>query len=261
MADAYNLRNVHFGYETKPIITAMDLSLSTGELTAIVGPNGSGKSTLLDIMAGYHQPWSGTVELFGSELETYPQRKLSRLAAMAPQEFGFRFPFTVREAVLMGRHPHIPRFSAPSPEDMEHVNAALRVMDLTGFENRPVPELSGGERQRTIMARTLAQQAPVMLLDEPTSNMDIRHALFTLRELKRLTSEESRTVITVLHDLNLAAAHADRIVLLRDGAVYSRGTVAETLTPENLRDVFGVHCAVKRDDFTDSLSVTYRLEQ
>ncbi|WP_147822103.1 ABC transporter ATP-binding protein [Salidesulfovibrio onnuriiensis] len=260
MADAYRLANVAFGYGETPVIKDLDLTISRGALTAVVGPNGSGKSTLLDIMAGFRRPQAGRVELLGKSLTDLGQRELARLTAMAPQEFGFTFPFTVREAVLMGRHPHIPRFSTPSEQDKTHVEAALEIMDLEKMAGRSVSELSGGERQRTVLARTLAQQAPVMLLDEPTSSMDIRHALATMRELKRLAGEEGRTVITVLHDLNLAASFADHVVLLRGGAVLAQGPMRETLTPENVRAVFGVDCAVRWDNFAGSLSVTYRLE-
>ncbi len=260
VAEAYTLRNIHFGYNGKTVITGLDLNITEGKLTAIVGPNGSGKSTLLDLMAGYREPQSGSVELLGRNIRNYGQLELSRTTAMAPQEFGFKFPFTVCEAVLMGRHPHVPRFSAPSKQDRAHADAALKIMDLTPLASRSVAALSGGERQRTVIARTLAQQTPVILLDEPTSSMDIRHALVALREFRRLAVEKKHTVVAVLHDLNLAASFADEIVLLRNGDVHATGAVKETLTPDNVRAVFGVHCNVRWDDFANHLSVSYRLE-
>lgn len=260
MADAYTLFEVSFGYTALPVLSRLDLSIASGKLTAVVGPNGSGKSTLLDLLAGYRSPQTGRIRFGDRRISDYPQMELARLIAVAPQEFGFKFPFTLREAVLMGRHPHVPRFSTPSAQDQDVVDMALQAMDLNALAHRPVSELSGGERQRTVMARTLAQQAPVLLLDEPTSSMDIRHALTLLQELKRLAGQEERTVIAVLHDLNLAASFADEIVLLKDGVVHAQGPVADSLTPENVRSVFGVGCAVRWDTFAGSLSVSYRME-
>lgn len=260
MAETYVLAGVEFAYDRKQVIRGLDLTVSSGRLTAVVGPNGSGKSTLLDLMAGFREPTAGSVRLLEKGIADYGQQELSRTLAMAPQDYRFKFPFTVCEAVLMGRHPHIPRFSAPTAEDRERVDAALRVMDLEPLANRPLSELSGGERQRTVLARTLAQQTPVLLLDEPTSSLDIRHTLAALHEFRRLAADEGRTVVLVAHDLNLAASFADELVLLSAGSVHARGDVRETLTPDNVRTVFGVECSVHWNSFTDSLSVAYRLE-
>ena len=241
MADVtWELHGLRFSHGREPVLRGIDLTFDPGHLYGVVGPNGSGKSTLLNLMAGHLKPGAGRVLLNGIPVHTLPPAVLAPLAAMVPQNGRFTFPFTVSEAVLMGRHPHIPRFSRPSEKDLDAVRGALEAMDMAHLAHRPLDELSGGERQRCMVARSLAQATPTLLLDEPTSSMDIRHGLAAMAELVRLVREENRTVIAVLHDLNLAASHCDRIVMLDRGAVHATGGVAEVLTPEAIRTVFGV---------------------
>lgn len=160
------------------------------------------------------------------------------------QEFDFNFPFTVRESILMGRHPHIPRFSRATDHDLAVVALAMEATDTTKLADRVLADLSGGEKQRTMFARALAQTTPALLLDEPTSSMDIHHALGAMTELKRLAHEENKTVITILHDLNLAAQFCDRIVMLKLGQTYAAGNTEEVLTAETVSDVFAVRAEV-----------------
>jgi iron complex transport system ATP-binding protein len=240
----YDIRGLSFGYSDTCILNDLDLTFEPGTLTAIVGPNGSGKSTLLDLMSGHHAPTAGTVHICGKPVSSYNPVELARLTALVPQEFDFNFPFTVREAVLMGRHPHIPRFSHPSAHDMALVDMAMKMTDIAFLGDRILAELSGGEKQRTIFARALAQDTPALLLDEPTSSMDICHALKSMTELKKLTREKERTVVTILHDLNLAAGFCDRIVMLKHGRIHAWGNAAETITAKTISNVFGVHAEV-----------------
>ena len=241
MADVtWELQDLHFSHGREPVLRGMNLAFEPGHLYGVIGPNGSGKSTLLNLMAGHLKPSGGSVLLNGIPVHTLPPAVLAPLAAMVPQSGRFTFPFTVSEAALMGRHPHIPRFSRPSEHDLGAVRAALEIMDMAHLAHRSLDELSGGERQRCMVARCLAQATPGLLLDEPTSSMDIRHGLAAMAELVRLVRDENRTVIAVLHDLNLAAAHCDRIVMLDRGTVHATGDVAEILTPAAIREVFGV---------------------
>lgn len=233
-----------FGYTDTPVLRGIDLRFEPGMVHAIVGPNGSGKSTLLDLLSGHRLPTSGIVSINDIPVDAIRPRSLARLCALVPQELDMDFPFTVAETVLMGRHPHIPRFARPNAADRDIVSECTAAMDLGALEHRTLADLSGGERQRTAVARGLAQATPIILLDEPTSSMDIRHALATMTELVRLARAEHRTVITVLHDLNLAAAFCDRIVMLDSGSVHASGTVAETLTPETIETVFKVRATV-----------------
>lgn len=255
----YDIKKMCFGYGNTRILHDLDLTFRPGTLHAIVGPNGSGKSTLLDLMSGHLAPTSGNVEINDTPVGDHSSPELARLVALVPQEFDFNFPFSVLDAVLMGRHPHIPRFSHPSDEDMSLVDTALKKTDTAHLADRVLAELSGGEKQRTVFARALAQNTPALLLDEPTASMDIRHALAAMTELKRLAHKKNRTVVTVLHDLNLAAEFCDRIIMLNKGRIHAQGTAAETLTTDTILDVFGVHA-----DFIDTpngLHISYGIKE
>ncbi|MGE4423371.1 MAG: ABC transporter ATP-binding protein [Pseudodesulfovibrio sp.] len=245
---AFVLRDLGFAYGETPVLEHLDLTLDPGMVHGVVGPNGSGKSTLLGLLAGLLAPGSGTARLNGEDVSACPPARLARLCALVSQDQTLRFPFTVAETVLMGRHPHIPRFSRPAPHDRERVEQALAAMDLTGLRHRAVADLSGGERQRTAVARGLAQDTPALLLDEPTSAMDIRHAMAAMDELARL-ARAGRTVVAVLHDLNLAARYCDNLVMLDKGAVHAYGNVSRTLTPDNIHAVFGVRAAVLETEY------------
>ncbi len=253
----YATHGLSFGYSETAVIKDLNLSFEPGKLHAILGPNGSGKSTLLDILTGHHQPTSGSVTLNKIPVSNRAPADLARMTAMVPQEFDFNFPFTVFDAVLMGRHPHIPRFARPSKEDIAIVQRAMDTMDISRLADRSLSELSGGEKQRTVFARALAQTTPCLLLDEPTSSMDIRHALAALSELRRLAHESGRTIITVLHDLNLAAAYGDTLTILQNGRLHAHGTASETLTPATIHEVFGVTAMVTKTQDMSYPVITY----
>lgn len=249
MADAaFRVTGVGFSYGNTTVFKGLDLNIPKGKFTALLGANGSGKTTLLHLLDGTEKPASGTITCSGRPVADIPRQELARLVAAAPQEYSFSFPFSVREAVLMGRHPHMPRFASATKADLGIVDQSIEAMNLTSLAGRPVTDLSGGEKQRTVVARTLAQQSDIMLLDEPTSSMDIKHALHTLELLRQLVEDDEKTVIAVLHDLNLAAAFADHMVILRQGDVLEQGAVTEVLTPGTIYDAFGVHCSVEHGE-------------
>lgn len=254
----YSLDSIRFGYGDKDVLRDIDLTFEPGQFHAIVGPNGSGKSTLLDAMAGHHTPQSGSIRIDDQAISTLSASQLARRIAMVPQQFDFNFPFTVFEAVLMGRHPHIPRFSRPTQADLDIVQNALETTGLTALASRSIAELSGGEKQRTVFARALAQNTPCLLLDEPTSSMDIRHALSAMSE-SRKRARQGHTVIAVLHDLTLAATFSDQISILDQGQVFMSGRPDEVLTPETIHAVFGVPVVVERHE--KSLFINYVSEE
>lgn len=239
-----SLSNITFGFADTTILHDLNITFEPGKLHAIIGPNGSGKSTLLDIMAGHQSPWSGSVSISDKPLKDFSPTSLAKEVATVPQEFNFNFPFPVLDAILMGRHPYIPRFSRPSEDDMAIVRSAMQTMDLTDLEHRAMSDLSGGEKQRTVFARALAQSTPYLLLDEPTSSMDIRHALAAMEELRTLAHTKGRTIVTILHDLNLAAAFCDEIAILHKGRLHTQGPATTALTPDTIMAVFSVQAEV-----------------
>ncbi|CAO0820942.1 iron complex transport system ATP-binding protein [Desulfarculales bacterium] len=253
----YQISGLGFAYSGPPVLTDLNLEILPGRFYGIVGPNGCGKTTLLDLMVGERRPQTGSINFLGQELASYPRRVLAKNLALVPQEMPLRFPFTVSEAVLMGRHPHIPRFAAPSQTDLDMVERALEQLALTALAGHLVTELSGGEHQRVVPARALAQDTPVLLMDEPTSHLDINHALAVLRVAETRMRKEGRTVLAVMHDLNLAAAFCDHLVFIKDGRLHAAGPTAEVLKSDSLQEVFGVRARVAWDDFAGSRVVVF----
>jgi len=219
--------------QQREILHGISLAFEPGTVTALVGPNGAGKSTLLAVAAGDLRADVGEVSLLGKPLASYKAGPLARERAVMPQEHGVRFAFSVEEVVAMGRLPHPPD---PRVDDAQ-VEAAIDAAELQALRLREVQQLSGGESARTTFARVLAQDTPLMLLDEPTAALDLRHQERTLRSV-RACAEAGACVIVVLHDLNLAAGYADRIVLLEQGRVAADGTPLQVLTEDNLQRVY-----------------------
>jgi len=223
------------------------LTVRSGAFFGIVGPNGSGKSTLLHALSRALSPAEGRVLLDGSDLYAdLKARDAAQSLAVMPQETAVSLDFTVREVVRMGRAPHLPRrpFASETAADERVVTEALAAVGLTDLAGRIVPTLSGGERQRVLLARALAQQPDILLLDEPTSHLDLRHQSETLALAHSLAHTQKKAVLAVLHDVNLAAAWCDEIVLVSEGRIAAQGTPAEALTPETLLKVYGLRVRV-----------------
>jgi len=247
-----------FGYPGAQLLFQdLTLAFPRGAFTAVVGPNGSGKSTLLHLLTGAVRPSTGRVRVLGADLSSLAGRELARRVAVVPQDFFIHFPFTTREVVMMGRHAHVGRFGSPGAADFEAVDRALAELGLEDMAEAPVTRLSGGERQRVVVARALAQATPVLLLDEATSNLDIHHALDILGRIRRRVREEGTTVIAVMHDLNLAAAYADRCAFLNRGRVAEEGTTGDVFRADAIRRVFGVDARVTRDPGNGALQATF----
>lgn len=243
------------GYEARPVLHSVSLEVRAGELLAIVGPNGAGKSTLLRVLSGGLRPAEGAVELFGRRLAEYDRRGLARTLAVVAQENSVAFQFSVLEIVLMGRAPHLGSFHFESPHDLKIAGDALRSFDLTTLANRPIQELSGGERKRVFLARALAQEPRLVLLDEPTAFLDLRHVAEIFGCFRKLRAERGLAVIATMHDLNAAALYADRILMLDRGAIASYGSPAEVLEPAKLRAVYGVEVEVGKNPVTGTVIV------
>ena len=220
--------------------TASTCTVGEGEIVALVGPNGSGKSTLLRALGRILKPKGGAVMLEGRSLAGLPTREVAQKLALLPQGPTLSNDLTVAELVWMGRSPHQGWFGLPSSGDKEAVDWAARETSITPLLQRNVSDLSGGERQRVWLAMALAQQPRLLLLDEPTTFLDLAHQLELLDLVRYLNAEHGLTVVMVLHDLNQAARYANRVVVLHEGAVYAEGAPADVLTPETLRAVFGI---------------------
>lgn len=227
------------------VLDAVSLSAHPGELLAVVGPNGAGKSTLLGVMAGDLRPDAGTVALGGVPLGSLGARALARRRAVLAQEHAMEFPFTGREVVQMGRSPHRGLRAGRDPGGPAAVDTALRDADARHLAPRRVPEMSVGERSRVAFARVLAQECPVVLLDEPTAALDLLHQQAVMATARRLAAAGA-VVVAIVHDLNLAAAHADRVAVLRDGRLEVCASPGLALTEAVVSRVFGLPVTVLR---------------
>lgn len=244
-----SVENLSLGYSGRTVVKNVSLEIDAGEMVAIVGPNGSGKSTLLRGMSRLQKPESGRVLLGETDIRAIGAREVARLLAVLPQAPDAGADLTVRELVWRGRYPHQGVLQRATKPDYEAVDWAMHAADVVAFAERPLGELSGGERQRAWIALALAQQPKVLLLDEPTSFLDIAHQVEVMHLLRRL-NHEGMTVVTVLHDLVLAGRHADRIIAIRDGRVEFDGPPREVLEPRALERVFNVPMMVLQDPET-----------
>jgi iron complex transport system ATP-binding protein len=238
--------NVTFGYRGAPVFREVSFAVGAGELVALCGPNGAGKSTLLRLLLGLHAPAAGQVTLAGTPLRALSRRQIARQAALLPQDAPADVPLSVREAVALGRLPHLGRLQPETAGDVDAVERALVATDTAALAERPLTELSGGERHRVHLARALAQEAPLLLLDEPIAGLDIAHQLAAM-DLLRASADAGHAVIVALHDLALAARRCDRILLLAGGALCADAPPAAVFTRETLARVFGVRADVRLD--------------
>jgi iron complex transport system ATP-binding protein len=235
-------------YGGRAVLHDVGMTLAAGELVGLIGPNGAGKSTLVRLLAGVTASQAGDIRLDGRSLGAYGRRELARAIAFVPQDPRIEFPFTVLEVVLMGRTPYLTGLGFASVVDVALARAALAQLELGGFEARDLDSLSGGERQRVFLARALVQDPQVLLLDEPTTHLDLRHQATILEVVRARVRTGGLAAVAVLHDLNLAAIACDRLVLLAGGRIAAAGAAADVLTSERLGDVFGARVRVGRLD-------------
>ncbi|MDD2629466.1 MAG: heme ABC transporter ATP-binding protein [Limnochordia bacterium] len=229
---------VSFAYDHKLVLDDISFQVSSNDFIGIIGPNGSGKSTLLKNLNRILSYQEGRVELDGVELSKIPYQQLACRMAYVGQDTQVTFAFSVEDVVLMGRHPHIRRFKGEGVSDWQVVRRVMEATRIAHLASRRITELSGGERQRVLLAKALAQEPDVLLLDEPTSHLDINHQLEFFDLLQELNTQQGLTVITVLHDLNLAALYCKKLLLLDQGSIFAFGNADEVLTRENIRAVY-----------------------
>jgi ABC-type cobalamin/Fe3+-siderophores transport system ATPase subunit len=255
---SFALQAVGFSFNGKKVVNGVSLDLAPGKFYGVVGPNGCGKTTMVDLLCRFRLPQHGQILYKGRPLAACPKRLLAREIALVPQNFYINFPFRVRDVVMMGRYPYIPRFGRPSARDANIVAEVMEATDISDMTERLVTELSGGERQRVVFARALAQDTPVLILDEATSNLDIGHAMRLLGLAARKVSQGSGTVLAVFQDINQAAAYCDHLIFMSQGSIAAHGDTRQVLTPETVRAVFGVDARVYHDDYADALHVVYK---
>lgn len=232
---------IAFSYSgNQEVLRGVSLTASKGQLTCLLGPNGSGKTTLLRCLLGLLSPQRGQILLDGRLVSEYSTRKLAQKVAYVPQFPQSAFAFTARELVLMGRYSHTGLLGIAGKKDLDIVREAMKMTDTDTYAQRTLSELSGGEAQRVMIARALAQQPQVMLLDEPTSHLDIRNQLMIYRMMRRLAHDWGMTVICVSHEVNMAARFADQLVLMRKGEILAHGSSREVINEAILREVYEV---------------------
>jgi len=231
------------------LIDGVDCTVPVGTISALVGPNGAGKSTLLRALAAVQRPAEGTVAFDGTDLLAAPRRERARIVALVEQDAATETAMTVASVVGLGRLPHQSLWRDDSSDSAGIVAEAIATVDMTDFVDREFGSLSGGERQRVMLARAIAQQPRLLLLDEPTNHLDIGAQLGMLGLLGRLAASGT-TVLAALHDLGLAATYSDHVIVLRDGKVVAAGATQSTLTPELIRDVYGVTATVLHNPTT-----------
>jgi iron complex transport system ATP-binding protein len=249
-------RGVRFRYREAEVLAGLDLDLREGEIVVLLGPNGAGKSTLLKVLSGLLSPDAGEVSLLGRPPASYGRREMARILSVVGQDLPVDFPMSVEEYVALGRYPHQGLFGGSTTEDREQTERALAMAGLEELRRRGLGEISAGERQMAAVARAICQGAKAMLLDEPTAFLDLHHRVAFYEIVTRLSRECGIGALVASHDLSLCAEYGERLLLLSAGRVIAAGAPEEVLTPENLRNAYGIAVACDRNPATGAVRVT-----
>ncbi len=251
-------RNLCFSYDDLQVLKNIDLDFEKGKFYSILGPNGCGKTTLLDLFIRHLTPETGFIKLKGKKISDFSCRDIAKEIALVSQDYDINFPFTVKETIMMGRHPYIPRFSNPDEEDIRIVDKVMSETGVEEFKNRKITELSGGERQRCVFARAMCQDTPLMLLDEAFSNMDISHSLSLLDMVKKQVKMKNKTIISVFHDINFASMWSDYLIFMKDGRIVTSGKTMDVMTEETVMNVFHVESKVEFNRYAGVKQVYFK---
>ncbi|MCX5687164.1 MAG: ABC transporter ATP-binding protein [Candidatus Omnitrophica bacterium] len=243
-------KNISSGYNNIKVLKDISFDIAKGDFTGIIGPNGSGKTTLLRAATKIIKPFKGEIFLEEKNLANMPLKELATVMAVVPQNTAFMFPFRVIDVVLMGRTPYVKRFGFESRKDLKIVLEALEFVDALHLKDRFIDELSGGERQRVIIAKAIAQEPRILLLDEPTTHLDISHQVQIFDLLRRMNKESGLTIVSILHDLNLASDYCDKLILLNNGTIKSKGAPSEVLDYKTIEEVYKTVVIVKENPLT-----------
>lgn len=242
-----------FSVPDKQILTNITFSIEKGKFVGIIGPNGSGKSTMLKIIYRHLKQTSGAVTLYEKDIVHFAQKRLAQEISVVSQETPVLFDFTVKDLVMMGRTPYKKWLANDNQDDFSIVNESMRLANVQHLGGRSFSQLSGGEKKRVMLARALAQKAKILILDEPTNHLDIEHQYQLMDLVKGLPI----TIVAALHDLNLAAAYCDELIVMKEGALYMEGTPEQVLTEETLKQVFSIQAGVSKNPFTKKLHLFF----
>jgi len=247
MEKQINIESLSVGYDDKLIIKNMDLGIKKGVITTIAGPNGCGKSTLLKSIGRILKPNSGKISIEGRDIHKTNTKELAKKLSFLPQVSSEPDELTVFELVSYGRTPHLKGFGRLTDEDYEKINFAMKITEIDEFADRPIGTLSGGQKQRVRIATVLAQDTDIIFLDEPTTYLDLSHQLEILLILKKLNREYGKTIVVVLHDINLASRFSDELIMLRHGELIAQGSPIKIMNSENLKKVFDISAKIQID--------------
>ncbi len=250
------VKEISVWFGERKVIDNVSIALGSGEILALLGPNGAGKTTLLRALNGTVALKSGAIALNGAPLEELSRREIARNIAVVAQENETKFPITVLEFTLAGRFTRGAAFGWETEHDVEAANNALEMCDLSGYAKRVMNELSGGERQRVVLARALAAETGILLLDEPTANLDLAHQALMFRLVRERCRDAAASAIVITHDLNLASEFAERVILLKGGQIFAQGPTAQVLTRENLQEVYDVQVLLDENPASGKVRVT-----
>ncbi len=251
-----NVEALEFKYDEKIIIDNLSFNIKKGEFVSIIGPNGSGKSTLLKMLNNLYSPLKGSISINKINIKDFKKKNLAKIMALVFQENKIDYEFTVEDIVLMGRYPHKGRFEKENKNDYNIVRESLEMTNTIYLRDEIITELSGGERQMVLIAKALAQEPEIILLDEPTSHLDINHQIEILNLLKKMNKEKGTTIILVMHDINLAIRYSDEIIILKDGKILDKGEPEIVITKKNMESTYNIKVAIEKNKYTKALNIT-----
>ncbi len=250
------VENLKFAYKNDLVLRDISFNIEKGKFLSIIGPNGSGKSTILKLLNNIYYSKSAKILVDGKNLNTFKKKDLARKMALVPQDTIIDYEFTVEEVVLMGRHPYKGRFEKENGNDSKIVREALELTNTLHLKDRIITEVSGGERQRVVIARALAQDTSIILLDEPTAHLDINHQIEILDLLKKLNKEKGTTIILVIHDINLGVRYSEEVIMLSKGKILGQGSPEKVITRDNIQLAYNMEVAIDKNKYTDTLYLT-----
>lgn len=250
------VKNLKFGYRESLVLKGLTFSIKKGEFLSIIGPNGSGKSTLLKTLNNLYKPNGGDILIEGKSIENYKRKELAKIIGFVPQDTIIDYEFTVEDVVMMGRNPYKRPFEKEDKKDLKIVNDCMNLTNVFKLKDRLITEISGGERQRVIIAKALAQNPSIILLDEPTSHLDINHQIELLNLLRTLNKEKGTTIVLIIHDINLAARYSNDLILLNEGEIIGSGSPEDVITAENIEKAYNLDVAIENNKYTNTVSLT-----